>query len=134
VRKFVKAPVLAYKPKKGRETDPEIALILERGMRYVNEFAAPEGGAERGWTGRRRARIASTSRSHLGWPDHAIARRVDPSRRAMRPPDGSRADGEPADCLPSPAAFKSFSREVSQHRGRARISNATGDRCSSRLR
>src|SRR5881296_927077 len=32
VRKFVKAPVLAYKPKKGGETDPEIAPILERAM------------------------------------------------------------------------------------------------------
>src|SRR5437870_11342464 len=44
VRKFVKAPVLAYKPKKGGETDPEIAPILERGMRYVGEFASAEGG------------------------------------------------------------------------------------------
>ena len=26
------------------ETDPEIAPILERGMRYVAEFASPEGG------------------------------------------------------------------------------------------
>jgi formate hydrogenlyase subunit 6/NADH:ubiquinone oxidoreductase subunit I len=48
VRKFVKAPVLAYKPKKSGEDDPEIAPILERGLRYVNEFAQPEGGAERG--------------------------------------------------------------------------------------
>ena len=44
VRRFVKAPVLAYKPKKGGETDPEIAPILERGMRYVGEFASAEGG------------------------------------------------------------------------------------------
>ena len=42
VRKFVKAPVVAYKPKKGGETDPEIAPILERGMRYVNEFASSD--------------------------------------------------------------------------------------------
>jgi len=35
VRKFVKAPVLAYQPNKGGETDPEIAPILERGMRYI---------------------------------------------------------------------------------------------------
>src|SRR5205814_2766232 len=42
VRKFVKTPVLAYKPKKGGETDPEIAPILERGMRYVNEFASAD--------------------------------------------------------------------------------------------
>ena len=43
VRKFVKAPVVAYKPKKGGETDPAIAPVLERGMRYLEEFAAPEG-------------------------------------------------------------------------------------------
>src|SRR5947208_1752176 len=42
VRKFVKTPVLAYKPKKGGETDTEIAPILERGMRYVNEFASAD--------------------------------------------------------------------------------------------
>src|SRR6266568_9264357 len=44
VRKFVKAPVLAYRPKKGGETDPEIAPILARGMRYVAEFTSAEGG------------------------------------------------------------------------------------------
>ena len=44
VRKFVKAPVLAYQPNKGGETDPEIAPILERGMRYIGEFASAEGG------------------------------------------------------------------------------------------
>ena len=42
VRKFVKAPVLAYKPKKDGETDPEIAPILERGMRYLGEFASSD--------------------------------------------------------------------------------------------
>ena len=45
VRRFVKAPVVAYKPKKGGETDPEIAPILERGMRYVEEFASPDAPA-----------------------------------------------------------------------------------------
>ena len=39
---FVKAPVLAYKPKKGGETDLEIAPILERGMRYIAEFASAD--------------------------------------------------------------------------------------------
>jgi len=40
IRRFVREPVAAYKPKKGPETDPRIAPILSRGMRYVNEFAA----------------------------------------------------------------------------------------------
>ena len=43
VRHYVKDPVFAYKPTKGPETNPVIAPILERGMRYVNEFASPEG-------------------------------------------------------------------------------------------
>jgi len=42
IRRFVKDPVVAYKPKKGPETDPDIAPLLDRGMRYVEEFASPE--------------------------------------------------------------------------------------------
>ncbi len=42
VRHYVKDPVFAYKPKKGPETDPVIAPILERGMRYLEEFASPD--------------------------------------------------------------------------------------------
>ncbi len=41
IRRFVKAPVAAYKAKKGPETDLLIAPILERGMRYIEEFAEP---------------------------------------------------------------------------------------------
>jgi formate hydrogenlyase subunit 6/NADH:ubiquinone oxidoreductase subunit I len=41
VRRFVKAPVAAYKPKKTGETDPEIKPILDRGLRYIDEFAKP---------------------------------------------------------------------------------------------
>lgn len=41
VRRFVKEPVQAYKPKKTGEDDPEIVPLLERGMRYVDEFAQP---------------------------------------------------------------------------------------------
>jgi len=33
---------VAYKPKKGGEADPEIEPLLQRGLRYVEEFAAPE--------------------------------------------------------------------------------------------
>ncbi len=41
IRHFVKAPVVAYKAKKDGETDPVVAPILERGMRYIQEFAEP---------------------------------------------------------------------------------------------
>lgn len=47
VRRFVAEPVLAYKPKKGAEVAAEIAPLLERGLRYVGEFAAPEAPAPR---------------------------------------------------------------------------------------
>lgn len=45
VRRFVKDPVVAYKPKKDGEDDPAVAPILERGLRYVGEFASPDGAA-----------------------------------------------------------------------------------------
>jgi len=45
VRRFVKVPIPAYKPKKSGEDDPAIVPILERGMRYIGEFATPDGGA-----------------------------------------------------------------------------------------
>src|SRR5713101_8005514 len=41
IRRFVKAPVVAYKAKKDGETDPVVVPILERGMRYIQEFAEP---------------------------------------------------------------------------------------------
>jgi len=34
---------VAYKPKKAGEDDPEILEMLDRGLRYVEEFASPEG-------------------------------------------------------------------------------------------
>ena len=39
LRHYVTTPVAAYKPKKGPETDPVLAPILERGMTYVGDFA-----------------------------------------------------------------------------------------------
>ena len=39
LRHYVTTPVAAYKPKKGPETDPVLAPILERGMTYVRDFA-----------------------------------------------------------------------------------------------
>ena len=43
VRRYVKVPVPAYKPKKSGEDDPAIIPILERGLRYVGEFAESDG-------------------------------------------------------------------------------------------
>ncbi len=41
IRRFIAEPVVAYKPKKGPEPDPEVAKLLERGMTYVDEWAPP---------------------------------------------------------------------------------------------
>ncbi len=43
VRRFVKAPMAAYKPTKGPELDPVIGPVLKRGLRYLDEFASPGG-------------------------------------------------------------------------------------------
>jgi NADH-quinone oxidoreductase subunit I len=41
IRRFIVEPVVAYKPKKGPEPDPDVAKLLERGMKYVDEWAQP---------------------------------------------------------------------------------------------
>jgi NADH-quinone oxidoreductase subunit I len=41
IRRFITEPVVAYKAKKGPETDEEIAELLERGTKYVDEWAQP---------------------------------------------------------------------------------------------
>jgi NADH-quinone oxidoreductase subunit I/NAD(P)H-quinone oxidoreductase subunit I len=41
IRRFIAEPVVAYKPKKGPEPDPDVARLLERGMTYVDEWAQP---------------------------------------------------------------------------------------------
>jgi formate hydrogenlyase subunit 6/NADH:ubiquinone oxidoreductase subunit I len=48
VRRFVKDPVVAYKPKKAGEDDPDLKEMLERGMLYVEEFASPAGASPGG--------------------------------------------------------------------------------------
>ncbi|HJU12093.1 MAG TPA: NADH-quinone oxidoreductase subunit I [Candidatus Binataceae bacterium] len=41
IRRFIAEPVVAYKPKKGPEPDLDLARLLERGMKYVDEWAQP---------------------------------------------------------------------------------------------
>ena len=43
IRRFIAEPVVAYKAKKGPEPDAEVAQLLERGMKYVEEWAQPGG-------------------------------------------------------------------------------------------
>lgn len=41
IRRFITEPVVAYKAKKGPEPDVEVASLLDRGMKYVDEWAQP---------------------------------------------------------------------------------------------
>jgi NADH-quinone oxidoreductase subunit I len=41
IRRFIAEPVVAYKPKKGPEPDVDVAKLLERGMKYVDQWAQP---------------------------------------------------------------------------------------------
>ena len=41
IRHYVATPVAAYKAKKGEETDPVVAPILERGLAYIADYAEP---------------------------------------------------------------------------------------------
>jgi NADH-quinone oxidoreductase subunit I len=41
IRRFVPEPIVAYKPKKGPEPDVDVAKLLDRGMKYVDEWAQP---------------------------------------------------------------------------------------------
>jgi NADH-quinone oxidoreductase subunit I len=42
IRRYVPEPVVAYKVKKGPEPDARVGQLLERGMRYVDEWAQPD--------------------------------------------------------------------------------------------
>ncbi|MGH8013780.1 MAG: NuoI/complex I 23 kDa subunit family protein [Candidatus Binataceae bacterium] len=44
IRRFVAEPIVAYKPKKGPEPDADMGQLLERGMKYVDEWAQPASG------------------------------------------------------------------------------------------
>ncbi len=48
VRRFIDEPVLAYKPKKTGEDNPDLVALLERGNRYVDELAVPEDPRAKG--------------------------------------------------------------------------------------
>ena len=47
LHRHITTPVAAYKPKKGPETDPVLAPILDRGMTYLEDFAPAVAAAPR---------------------------------------------------------------------------------------
>ncbi len=84
VHRFVKEPTPTYKPKKTGEDDPVIAPILERGKRYVGEFAtAPKAAPAK--------KVAPAKKT--GPPDKAVAA-----------PKAASVDKGTADAKAAPAA------------------------------
>jgi len=45
VRHFAPTQQNLYKPKKGGETEPKLVTKVEIGLKYLDEFATPDGGA-----------------------------------------------------------------------------------------
>src|SRR5712691_529779 len=45
IRHSAPQPAPLYKPKKGGETDPKLAEKVDTGLKYLDEFATPDGGA-----------------------------------------------------------------------------------------
>ena len=93
IRRYVPEPVVAYKVKKGPEPDAHVGQLLERGMRYVDEWAQPGGDkppAAPGPRGRRWGRGEGRGPSR-----RAARRRLARSRRCC----GGEARRSSAGCL-----------------------------------
>jgi NADH-quinone oxidoreductase subunit I len=83
IRRFVPEPIVAYKPKKGPEPDPRVGQLLERGMRYVDEWAQPGG----------KPAAASTASASAGAGNAAKA--AAPAASARPAPAGAAASNNP---------------------------------------
>jgi NADH-quinone oxidoreductase subunit I len=81
IRRFVPEPIVAYKPKKGPEPDKRVGQLLERGMRYVDEWAQPGGKPA--------AAPAAVAPATAGAAPKSAAPAASDVGRAQRPPSPS---------------------------------------------
>src|SRR5438552_4717402 len=86
IRRFITEPVVAYKAKKGPEPDAAVAVLLERGMKYVDEWAQP---------GSDKPPVA------VGAPKPAPAAAA---ASGQRPPASAAASSRPMPAAPRPVA------------------------------
>jgi len=124
IRRYVPEPVVAYKVKKGAEPDAHVGQLLERGMRYVDEWAQPGGGkppaapaaaakpappaagavaaAKPAATAPAAAAPASAASAAQGAADAALAKPESAavSAGASAPAETAAADGEPKTAQP----------------------------------
>lgn len=106
IRRFITEPVVAYKAKKGPEPDAEVAGMLDRGMKYVDEWAQP--GSDKPPVARPTVAprpVAAAAKPALaaqpGGPD--AAKSVEPAPKATSAGLASSIDAAPTVAAPSPS-------------------------------
>ena len=96
IRRFIAEPVVAYKPKKGPEPDADVARLLDRGMKYVDEWAQP--GADKPATSPAKP-AAKPASANAGAP--AESKPVTVAKPAASPNGAARAgEAEPQAAIP----------------------------------
>src|SRR5216683_2092701 len=111
IRRFITEPFVAYKPKKGPEPDPDVAKLLDRGMKYVDEWAQP--GSDKPPANAAAATKPAAAASSAGTPPRpapqpvAVAPKPAPQPATVRP-------GVPAPTVAGPAPAASPARAASQ--------------------
>jgi NADH-quinone oxidoreductase subunit I len=99
IRRFIAEPVVAYKAKKGPEPDPEVAQLLERGMKYVEEWAQPGGDKPATASPPKPAPVAASPRpAFVPRPTTAASPKPATSGTEAKVPDGAgHDDGDQGD-------------------------------------
>jgi NADH-quinone oxidoreductase subunit I len=117
IRRYVPEPVVAYKPKKGPEPDARVGQLLDRGMRYVDEWAQPGGS---------KPPAASTATPAAAAPAAAAVKPVSPAggppSSAAKPP----ATAAPASAPATDSSAAPGAAEESVAKRGARPSAAAG--------
>src|SRR6266852_5748031 len=106
IRRFITEPFVAYKPKKGPEPDPDVAKLLDRGMKYVDEWAQP-GSDKPPANAAAAAKPAATAAPRPAPQPVAVAPKPAPQPATV-------GAGEPAPTVASPAPAASPARAASQ--------------------
>src|SRR5713226_4362634 len=110
IRRFITEPFVAYKPKKGPEPDPDVAKLLDRGMKYVDEWAQP--GSDKPPANAAAAAKAATTASPAGAPPRPAPQ---PVAVAPKPPQPATVGaGSPAPAVASPAPSASAAPAAQQ--------------------
>ncbi len=100
IRRFITEPFVAYKPKKGPEPDPDVAKLLDRGMKYVDEWAQP--GSDKPPANAAAAAKAAAAASPAGTPQRPAPQPVAVAPKPA-PQPATVGAGEPAPTVASPA-------------------------------